>query len=66
MSPVIHEPYHHEMFVSVIHCDVANHIHHLTQSAPKTEKHTHTQDDFPLILWNKEPPATILYPVLSW
>lgn len=54
MYPVIHEPYHHEMFVLVIHCDVTSHIHHLMQSAENMKKHAHTQDNFSLILWNKK------------
>lgn len=65
MSPVIHEPYHHEMLVLVIHCGVTNHIHHLMQSSPKNENHTPTQDDFSLLLCSEEPLATVLYPGLS-
>lgn len=65
MSPVIHEPYRHEMLVLVIRCGVTNHVHHLMQSSPKTENRTTTQDDFVLLLCNKEPPATVLYPALS-
>lgn len=53
------------MFVLVIHCDVTSHIHHLMQSAASMKKHAHIEDNFSLILWNKKPPASVLYPVLS-
>lgn len=62
MYPVIHEPYHHEMFVLVIHCDVTNHIHHLMQSAANMTKHAHTQDNFSLILWNKKTSCNCIVP----